>query len=293
MLKAALAFIPLLSGYLFVTTWFRTSYQIKRDNSQKIYFRSAFWGVWLFALSFGVATFFRSELQPFLKFINLWREQVILTDGEDLQVNLIFWLLCLGATLLLGMVAGFFLNWLTALFSTPLAFYYLLFKDSERGFYEKAKLLWFKPYQNAKMSEIRKAIHEFNSEIEIILFRALELGMPVSITTAGKVYVGYVVGSIEAEPKRESLRVLPVISGYRSKDTMKVVFTTFYENVYQQFNANQNLKHLHPVLFEIVIPASEIKSINLFDVKAYLEFQKAESRENHDQMELLPLKESQ
>lgn len=287
MFKAALAFIPLLSGYLFVTTWFRTSYQIKRDNSQKIYFRAAFWGLWLFALSFGIATFFRSELQPFLKFMNLWREQIILTDGEALQVNLIFWLLCLGGTLLLGMIAGFILNWITALFSTPLAFYYFLFKDRKLSFSEKAKLFWYKPYQNAKMSEVKKAIHGFNSEIEIILFRALELGMPVSITTVGKVYVGYVVGSIEAEPKRESLRVLPVISGYRSKDTMKVTFTTFYDSVYQQFNANPKLKHLHPILFELVIPESEIKSINLFDVKAYLEFQKAESTGNPNQLELL------
>lgn len=41
MLKAALAFVPLLAGYIFVTTWYQTSFLIKREDSQKVYFRAA------------------------------------------------------------------------------------------------------------------------------------------------------------------------------------------------------------------------------------------------------------
>lgn len=291
MFKAALAFIPLLSGYIFVTTWFRTSFHIKRDNSQKVYFRAAFWGFWLFLLSFGIATYYRAELQPYLDFLNLWREQSVLTDGENLPINLMFWIVCLAITLMLGMLSGFALNWLTAVANTHFSFYfyglYFLIKDKDQTFIGKLTRLQRELYQNAKMAEVELAINAFNSEFEIILLRALEHGSPVSITTNSKVYVGYVIGAIDAEPKRESLRILPAISGYREAETMKVIFTTYYASLYQKFNADPELSHLHPSLFEIVIPAAEIKSINLFDIKAYMAFQNANNTANPNQQELL------
>lgn len=291
MFKAALAFIPLLSGYIFVTTWFRTSFHIQRDNSQKVYFRAAFWGFWLFLLSFGIATFYRHELQPYLGFMNLWREQSILTDGEALPINLMFWVVCLALTLMLGMLGGFMLNWLTAIRHTHVSFYvygiYVIITKKDHGFFEKLKRLQRDLYLNAKTAEIDLAIRGFNSEIEIILLRALEQGMPISVTTSSKVYVGYVMGAIESEPKRESLRILPVVSGYRESETMKVKFTTYYAALYKQFNADPSLHHLHPSFFELVIPASDIKSINLFDIKAYLAFQHLENTGNPNQQEML------
>jgi hypothetical protein len=283
-LKAALAFIPLLSGYIFVSTWLRTSFQTKRDNTQKVYFRAAFWGMWLFLLSFGLATWQRELLHPVLAFFGTWREQVILTDGEPALVNLMFWLFCLGGTLLLGMIGGFALNWITALLVTPTGFYLEGEWLSAKHRHKPQQLLraW---YQYAKAYEIKKAIHDFNSEVEIMLLRALEHGMPVFVTTPTKVYVGYVMGSIEAESKRESLRILPVISGYRDSQTRKVIFTTSYLSVYQKFSQDPGLRHLNPSLFEIVIPADEIKTISLFDVKAYLAFQELEASDP-DQLKL-------
>lgn len=213
--------------------------------------------------------------------MNLWREQSVLTDGEALPINLMFWIVCLALTLMFGMLGGFMLNWLTAIWHTHYSFYfyalYILITKKDRGFLERLKSLQRDLYQNAKTAEIDLAIRGFNSEIEIILLRALEHGMPISVTTSNKVYVGYVMGAIESEPKRESLRILPVVSGYRESGTMKVKFTTSYAALYQQFNADPDLHHLHPSLFELVIPASDIKSINLFDIKAYLAFQRIEN----------------
>ncbi len=99
--------------------------------------------------------------------------------------------------------------------------------------------------------------------------------MPVSLTLGhGKVYVGYVTGSIEPGEKREMLRVLPLVSGYREGAEMKLKFTTWYISIYQQINS-QNLAHLRPELFEIVLPLSEVKSVNLFDINAYNAFQQS------------------
>lgn len=278
MLSAALAFIPLLSGYIFVNTWFRTSYQIKRDNSQKVYFRAAFWGMWLFLLSFSLVTHFEALLNPALTFFSTWKEQGILTEGLPASINLMFWIFCLAGTLLLGLVGGFLLNWVTGIIVTAL----YIRRSFAGGSIPLLQLLWLLPvwhkialalYPNAKKYEIRKAILDFNSEVEIMLLRALEYGMPVSVTTPSKVYVGYVMGAIETDSKRESLRILPVISGYRDSKTRKVTFTTSYLKVYERFSEDSNLSHLQPSLFEVVIAADEIKTISLFDVKAYSAFQ--------------------
>jgi len=47
---------------------------------------------------------------------------------------------------------------------------------------------------------------------------------------SGKIYVGILIAATEDpnEPKR-FLRFIPVLSGYRKKETLKVACTTFYE----------------------------------------------------------------
>lgn len=273
MLKAALAFVPLLAGYLFVSTWFPTSYLIKREDSQKVYFRAAYWGIWLFLLSFAFMSMMRTELGSFIAFLNSWREQVILNDGKKAaDFDLMFWMLVLGVTLGLGTVGGYLLNWLTAFVSTPrkelVRLLVRLYKKNKANF-------WATIYSFAKRSAVRHAIRALNSDLDIILLRAMEENMPVSITLGhGKVYIGYVTGSIEPGEKREMLRILPLASGYREGDAMKLKLTTWYVAVYQQFANDNTLSHLRPELFEIVLPLSEMKSINLFDVHAYQAFQK-------------------
>ena len=97
--------------------------------------------------------------------------------------------------------------------------------------------------------------------------------MPVSITLASsKVYVGFVTGSIEPGEQREMLRILPLVSGYRQGEAMKLRFSTWYSSIYEQFSVGE-LSHLRPELFEIVLPLADVKSLNLFDIHAYNAFQ--------------------
>lgn len=272
MLNAALAFVPLLSGYIFVTTWYQTRYLIQREDSQKVYFRAAFWGVWLFLLAFAVLSWLRPDLNQLIQFLNSWRGQVILTDGQVKPIDLMFWLLVLATTLLLGLWGGFLLNWLFAIWATP-------FKELVRLLVRAAKrrdvAFFASIYGFAKRAAVQRAIYALNSDLDIVLLRAMEANMPVSLTLGhGKVYVGYVTGSIEPGEKREMLRVLPLVSGYREGAEMKLKFTTWYISIYQQINS-QNLAHLRPELFEIVLPLSEVKSVNLFDINAYNAFQQS------------------
>lgn len=275
MLKAALAFVPLLAGYIFVTTWFHTSYMIKREDSQKVYFRAAFWGLWLFMLAFTILTWQRHSLTPLLSFLGQWSEQSILTDGESSHVDLMFWLIVLAFTLLLGMIGGYVLNWLFGFLSTPLREWIRL----AGRLYKRRDVAFLRSiYGSSMRAAVKKAIHAINSDLDILLLRAMEENMPVSITLgSGKVYVGFVTGAIEPGEKREMLRILPLASGYRAGESMKLKFTTQYGSIYQKFANDSSLSHLRPQLFEIVLPLSEVMTLNLFDIEAYKAFQQESS----------------
>lgn len=270
MLKAALAFVPLLAGYIFVSTWFQTSYLIQREDSQKVYFRAAFWGLWLFLLAFALLSWARPELKQIVSFLNSWHEQIILTDGKAAYVDLMFWLLVLAFTLGLGMTGGYILNWMFALLQIPRKELLRLFVRAAR---RRDTNFFSSIYAYSKRTAVKKAIHALNSDLDIVLLRAMEENMPVSMTLGhGKVYIGYVTGSIEPGEKREMLRILPLVSGYRDGDAMKLKLTTWYVSIYEQFN-DKRLSHLRPELFEVVLPLSEVKSVNLFDIQAYNAFQ--------------------
>jgi hypothetical protein len=272
MFNAALTFIPLLAGYIFVSTWYQTRYLIKREDTQKLYFRAAFWGLWLFLLAFGLISSVREQLAPVISFLHAWGDQSVLTDGKASRVDVMFWVIVLTTTLGFGTLGGYLLNWVFAIKA-------LTFKEFVRRAIRRIKGRDTKflagIYDYSKRDAIKHAIHALNSDMDLVLLRAMEKNMPISVTLShGKVYVGYVTGAIEPGEKREMLRILPFVSGYRAGEEMKLKFTTWYTSVYQKFAKDESLSHLNPELFEIVFPLSEIKSINLFDIDAYQAFQK-------------------
>ena len=83
----------------------------------------------------------------------------------------------------------------------------------------------------------------------------------VSLTMGNmKWYVGYVDQVPNLVPQDVYLRLLPVMSGYRDRQTLQTVRTVFYK---EAFTANPDAD------LSIVLPVSEIKSANLFDEDLY------------------------
>src|SRR5690606_3817495 len=79
---------------------------------------------------------------------------------------------------------------------------------------------------------IREAIKHFGNDLEILLLRSMDTETAVLLTLGtGKVYVGYVVRLFNPDVERKHIRLLPVMSGYRSEKTQEVSFTTFYDVV--------------------------------------------------------------
>ena len=133
-----------------------------------------------------------------------------------------------------------------------------------------------KPRWNDPVAWGRRAIVRYGNEIERVLIRAQDRRMTVMATLgSGKVYVGFVERNANLEVERRYVRLFPVVSGYREKEDHNVVFTTFYDTVREQAKdpASPYHERLEPD-FDVVFPISEIKTLHLYDLRVYEEFQR-------------------
>jgi hypothetical protein len=91
----------------------------------------------------------------------------------------------------------------------------------------------------------------------------------VSITLdSRKVYIGTVAAAPNLETHDVFLALTPIFSGYRDKDTLDLVLTVPYLDVYQREN-------LDPEDFTITIPIQHVRIASFFDHTVYKSFQVA------------------
>lgn len=124
-------------------------------------------------------------------------------------------------------------------------------------------------------------IEALGTHLEKILFDAQKNVHLVSVTLKNrKVYVGYVISAGVSTFRPDNDRVtylslLPVLSGFREESNLSVSFTTEY---YEMWTDEDLLKEtgLSPQDFVMILPESEIASLNKFD---YYVFQNFNSKE--------------
>jgi len=120
---------------------------------------------------------------------------------------------------------------------------------------------------------IIKAIDKNQDELELLIKKSWMSTFPkkfkskgiinLAITlNSGKVYVGYAT-ELPIPSKTNFISLLPFFSGYRSNETKKLIFTTEYIDMYED-------SMIHDFL--LLLPVSEIVSVNIFDFKAYQKF---------------------
>lgn len=101
-----------------------------------------------------------------------------------------------------------------------------------------------------------------NGFLKLFNRAALESRM-VSVTLSSrKVYIGFVLSTPNLSPQEQFLGVLPVVSGYRDKDTQDLVITTNY-------GPALSAGILPPSDFEVTFPLASIEIASFFDPKAY------------------------
>jgi len=85
----------------------------------------------------------------------------------------------------------------------------------------------------------------------------------VSITfDSRKWYAGYIIEAPNLKPSEKYFTILPIISGYRDKDTLEATRTLRYDDVYSRPEVN-------PSDFVIILPLAPVRTKSLFDPDVY------------------------
>lgn len=108
-----------------------------------------------------------------------------------------------------------------------------------------------------------------DSPLAAQLYRLYLQRKPIMLSMADrKVYVGMIVDMgepTETEGPDQEIALVPMLSGYRDKDTLKVEFTTFYKQFYdQQLGGERKVKAL-----TLVLRQKDIVSATEFSDSAY------------------------
>jgi hypothetical protein len=139
-------------------------------------------------------------------------------------------------------------------------------------------LLWYPlnlliPYETA-LRRFHSLGH--SDAMDRFLFESAERSALLLLSLSdGKFYVGQ-IKSLAPNPTAPSsfVRVLPSASGYRHKETKELIFTSFYEAVFDELIKEDGFKEEWLDQFIKVLPFSSIISANLFDSDIYIRFRK-------------------
>ncbi len=93
-----------------------------------------------------------------------------------------------------------------------------------------------------------------------------------------KVYVGIVSCPAFEHGDYEVVELLPLLSGYRDKDTLQVRFTSNYQSHYirQGIGIVGTMSRLTLDDFRTLLPKREIDNVSFFDIETFKKFQEIE-----------------
>lgn len=107
------------------------------------------------------------------------------------------------------------------------------------------------------------AIHHYGSNLLRLLHTATKYEMLVSLTLDNrKVYVGFVITAPNLQSNDLYVQLLPVLSGYRDANDLRLKFTTNYAQVYPEAYVSGQMD---PSDFIVIIPTASVRIANLYD----------------------------
>ena len=126
-----------------------------------------------------------------------------------------------------------------------------------------------------KVEIAREVADQYGDYIEVFLGDSMHK-FPVELSLQnGKSYVGYVIKSqLTVMPTQRDVDIvlLPIVSGYRKKETGELVLTTFYFPEVLKTENDRN--KMDEEVLQIFIPMSALVSVRQFDLEIYENFQK-------------------
>ena len=260
-----LILIPLVAGYAFNVSFFVSRYASARESGYRLYFRAAYYGAVLVLISTLLYLLAASndEVRGAYSLYAPLSIDALLLDLQSasvanrIQLTLGF-IVCLA--LVLGVISGQFI---TTIATTALAI---------DNLYE-ARIPFVSHLLRVQAYYLSWVIR--NDDFENLLLRSVSENLQVSLSMKnGKVYVGYVVGAIDPSVESTHVKILPMRSGQRDEEG-RINFTTDYRRHYARIvEAEEDGTSVSDdVLFvgnyEVVLPASEIISANIFLDEVY------------------------
>lgn len=110
--------------------------------------------------------------------------------------------------------------------------------------------------------------------LESLLVQAIDEDMLVFVTLKSrKVYIGYVAAPRFEHSHTQHLAIIPYISGYRDKDTLRYHEQHRYYELYLAEDITTESTPLNLQHFRHVIPMDQVEAVSLFDTSTYSSFE--------------------
>jgi hypothetical protein len=127
---------------------------------------------------------------------------------------------------------------------------------------------WRKTQSRVNQVSLRRALHaeitRHGSALTRLLHYADREECLVSITLSSrKWYVGFVAESINLDPQEQYFRILPILSGYRDKDTLHPTRVVYYRQLYESADSIDARE------FVLTIPIKDVQIASIFDENLY------------------------
>lgn len=241
--------LPLIGGFAFVTGLWSLRWRSARQDSQRLYYRAALWGVLLACVTATAHAllllwplyrhqydwFYAAALKPLLTTKDVLPE-------HSLAIRAHVALVCMYA-LLIGILSPQILNHTVAWVS------------------RRSK-------QNRR---VRINLASITDPLELLLSRSLLNGEAIQVTlSTGKVYVGYVLAAPDPDLPTKFITLQPLMSGQRDGGG-KVTYTTFYDQILADFETNPDTKDALDS-FQQVLPVDKVVTLSGFNLDAYVRF---------------------
>lgn len=111
------------------------------------------------------------------------------------------------------------------------------------------------------------------SATESVIFEAIETGLLLLITLKSrKVYVGMVDEARFHHLDTDTIVIIPFMSGYRHKDTLRFIVDHNYAEHYEEEGITLVSQPLSVYQFRHVLPYEQIESLSLFNVNTFEKF---------------------
>ncbi|HCU0428844.1 hypothetical protein [Serratia marcescens] len=113
--------------------------------------------------------------------------------------------------------------------------------------------------------------------MENLLIQAIDEDRLIFATLKSrKVYIGYVAAPRFEHSEMAHLSIIPYVSGYRDKDTLRFIECHRYVDHYLQHEIEGDSEPLNLQHFRTIIPMDQIESVSIFDTATYEAFRDRE-----------------